>query len=809
MLKRVMPFAACVICIFALMGAPRTAHAQSQENGAVVITVTDAASHKPIDSAQVFLLGGDTPQSSLTNAKGLLVFEDLQPGSYRIEVMADGYDRTDFTNVELGEGQRVDVAVKLVSKFRTIASVVARSSVDIRTEGIDENSAQRKVSPSLSDALNKLAGVNVDDQLYGSDSAFNVSLRNADAGQTAFLIDGVHVAGAASRLTGAAQDLFSGASVNFAPSAFGSAGSVNFMTLQPTKIWSYGFTGQVGNYGATSGTWSLTGGSGKVTLALEHAAAGADLPLSGMFYADQTGKAYEHLGGWARNTDLFKANLALSPASNLKLSTMNGRGRFAGICSDFTTLSPCSEGPDNATNNRWNYETAMFESLAGHVQYDVFANLGDWNSATAMPNRAVNGVAIPYFDSSESPWFSYGAYTRVTKRRHTLSSGFYSSVQNSGVTSTYNGVARPRHVQWERNGGFWIENRIKSNDKLATTYNVSQSAATGAGTSAELGVSLTWQPAKRDTFSFSLGAGSANPVPADPSPIGDALSAQYDCYNQSVYVDGPSEPAVRQASQSYDAGWRRTFRGGFFNVDFYRRNLFGQTFRAGVPLSSEPPSLFPGGSLAAYLAQIENMWSQSTVCGAMPFNAERVYVSQMLSGLSQVDQGVTMSGQFRLGKNVMLFPTYATASAYLSSLDPRLIASGSYYAPGVQLPHRPLRTAGLTVDGALPKWHAEWLANAQFTSANNSNNLPAYTIYGAGFVVHGTYGSITVVESNIFGTHTGLFTTYQDVGPMPLQGGGTFAFSTTPLPPRSLTVQYQVRWHQHESKPAPRGSKRV
>lgn len=149
----------------------------------------------------------------------------------------------------------------------------------------------------------------------------------------------------------------------------------------------------------------------------------------------------------------------------------------------------------------------------------------------------------------------------------------------------------------------------------------------------------------------------------------------------------------------------------------------------------------------------------------------------------------------------MLFPTYATASAYLSTLDPRLVAPGSYYGAGVQLPHRPLHTAGLTVDGILPRSHAEWLVNAQFTSANNMNNLPAYTIYGAGLVLHGTLGDLTVVESNIFGTHTGLFTTYQAVNPMPLQGGGTFAFSTTPLPPRSFTVQYKIRWHQHQARP--------
>lgn len=36
---------------------------------------------------------------------------------------------------------------------------------------------------------------------------------------------------------------------------------------------------------------------------------------------------------------------------------------------------------------------------------------------------------------------------------------------------------------------------------------------------------------------------------------------------------------------------------------------------------------------------------------------------------------------------------------------------------------------------------------------------------------------------------------------MPVGGGGTFAYATTPLAPRGITLQYDVRWKQHSSKP--------
>ena len=64
-------------------------------------------------------------------------------------------------------------------------------------------------------------------------------------------------------------------------------------------------------------------------------------------------------------------------------------------------------------------------------------------------------------------------------------------------------------------------------------------------------------------------------------------------------------------------------------------------------------------------------------------------------------------------------------------------------------------------------------------------------------------GSLSLLVANIFGTHTSLFATYEGVNPMPLQGGGTFAFSTIPLQPRSITVQYQIRWRQHYKPPPP------
>lgn len=782
-----------------LLLSPCGVQAQSQENATIIVRVTDALSGSPIDNAQVFLLGGDTPQNSLTNAQGVLIF-DVPPALYHIQVKAGGYADSPSTEVDAGEGQRLSVAVKL--QLRTIASVTSHSNVSISNVGIDENSPQRKVSQSLSDALNKIAGVTVDDQIYGANSAFNISLHGADASHTGYSIDGMHVGGGAAQATNGLQDLFSGSSIDFTPSAMSSGGTVNFYTAQPSKTWSYHFTGAVGNYGNTLGSWLVTGGGGKMGFAFERTAGGKDAPLDGMYYADASGQTYEHIGGYSRIANMMKTSLTLSPVSSLKYTVMGGTNGGSYICSSLTTLLPCGQGPNSGYDSSNLMQTLGFSSLAGHVQYNLFANAGNYRYSESEPNRAVNGTPSPSFGSGEYPWFNYGLYMSSSSRRHTLSGGGYASLDTNSSTSSYNGTQTVTGSRSERYDSIWMSDKVKSNDKLALTHTISQASGTGAGSTFEVYEEMTWQPRAADAFTLGVGAGSAQPAYASSSIIGDPLSADMDCYNRSVFVEGPSDQATHQSSASYDVAWKRTWKGGFLSVDAYQNDMYGQSMRVAVPFSAMPAGIFPNGP-AAYLSQLQQIWAQPTECGAMPFDPSRVYVNQYASGIGQQNRGFTINAQVALGRNVLMYPSYAATNTYLSTLDPRLTAGGSFYALGAQLPHHPLHTAGLILDGVLPHSSIEWLANAQFTSANNSQNLPPYTIYNAGLVLHAQRGSLQLLVSNVFGTHTGLFTTYQGVDPQPVAGGGTFAFATTPLAPRTITLQYDLRWRQHTSpKPA-------
>ncbi|MFN2528984.1 MAG: carboxypeptidase regulatory-like domain-containing protein [Candidatus Baltobacteraceae bacterium] len=774
----------------------KPARAQSLTPSDIAITVRDAATSAPIDNAEVFLLGNGNSQSSLTDADGKLLFANVQPGIYRIAVQHAGYLRSEIAEFEVGQSSRVTIVAKLVSTLKEIATVTAHGSVSINQESLGADSAERKVSQSLKDALGRLAGVSIDDSNY-ENAAFNISLRNHDSSQTGTSIDGMSVSGPAAQALGAAQDLFTGATVNFSPTAGYLGGNVNFQTLQPTKTRTFNALGTIGNLGAASDSISATGSIGRLSLAAQMAMNASDFPLTGATYRDQSGRTYEHTGGHKTQAALIKFSYSLSKRASVNLGAMLANGEYDQLCQSYVTLAACGYGslPRNFNHNV--FLTLGVSTLIGNVQSTVFAGLPFGSFGNEDTGRVLSGTQLPpYFLKGSYNTLYFGAYGSITARRHTDSFGFSSANSHQGTIQTYNGAARSFAGPRATSRNLWFRDKIKANEKIAMTHGVSVASATGAGSSLILSETADWTPAKNDAFEASVSLGSAQANYQTSTALTDAPDADYDCFNRSVFVEGPNDSAVPQTSVSYDLSWRHKFRAGNWNLALYRQNASGQSLRASVPIASEPASLFPNG-LSAYLQGLQEFWTSPTVCGALPFNPARVYVTQNLSGLGQVNQGFSFSGQLRIGKNLSLFPTYTIGSTYLSSVDPRLQYPGGFYSAGMQLPKKPLRTAGLILDGVLPKSALEWLVGAQSNDVNNPNNLPAYTVFNAGVVLSPHFGgTLTLVESNIFGIHTGLFTTYQDINPRPVVGGGAFAYSTTPVAPRQWTVTWRIPWRE-------------
>lgn len=774
------------------------AAAQGLANGEILLKVTDAATHQPVDNAEVFLLGGDAPQTSLTNAQGELDLQEIPPGTYRIEVQGTGYKRTDTAQFDVLENAKVRIDIALASTLKIIASVKSQPSISISSSEIGSESSDRKVSQSLKDALNKLAGVSVDDTTYGPNSAFNISLHNHDASQTGYSINGTQIGGPQQQFLGAAQSLFSGASVNFTPTAGYLGGTINYQTLRPTKLWTYNVLSTIGNYGAGTYSFSATGTlTPRLTMAFQHAFDARDNFLSGLNYADQSGAPYLHQGSNQSRGDLLRLSYVINKRVSAYFFGTLTNASYAQICSDFTTLQPCGYGSIPTTSAHSGYSYLGLSSLIGNVQTNLNVSAPFGNYGTSQGPRVVDGVPMTAYSSTNRySGVNYNLNGSITARRHTDSLNIYTSVFHGASTQTYNGVPVSIGQPSVQYSSLSVSDRVKSNDNLAITHSLSLDSGTDAGSALVLSETADWQPRTADVYEGSVEVGSAQPSYFGRTPLDDPLSADFDCSNGSTYVDGSADPAVKQSYLNYTFSWQHTFRGGSVKLNLYRENDGGQSLRASVPIAAEPANTFPNG-LPAYLSQLYGVWNLPTVCGTIPFNPQRVYMTQRLSGMNSISQGYDISGRVPLGRNVVLLTTYTVGSTYLTSIDPRLTFPGSYYGIGLQLPHKPLRRAGLTIDAIKPRSHIEALLNAEFTDINNAGNLPAFTTFNAGLVFFPNVGTITLTESNIFGTHSGLFTQYQGIDPMSLVGGGSFAFSTTPVPPREWLITYRIPWRQH------------
>lgn len=770
------------------------------------MAVTDATTKSPVTDAVVVLLGGDVPESSFTDSRGQVTFPDTQPGSYSLDIKKDGYNSYDVADVEVGSNQHVAVTIALESStlLKTIAVVVAKNSASITSTEIGADSAERKVSMSLKNALSKIAGVAIDDSTYGPNSAFGISLLNHDESQTNYSVNGIRISGPGGGDLGSS---FTGASVNFTPTAGTTGGTINYLTAHPTKYWTYDASGTLGDFGAATEATTISGTIGRLGVALQHGFTRRDSNLSGVTFADQSGPAYLHEATSTARSDVLIANYALTPKVSLRFQEISQLSRPSAICATFTTILPCGYGPNRRTSFTESYPNVGFSALVGNAQ--IFANVNTTSyQSNSSELRSFSGAVVPYGSTYDGSGTGFSLRASISARRHRIDLESYSSSFEARSSTTYNGVPIQFPASRTRGVEAAVSLAIDANPHLALTHAFSYVSRTGSGTSVGASESVVWKPNEFDSFSGNVSLGSSEPSYASNQFVGDALSAEYDCYNRSIFTSGPQDVPVPQSSAGYALTWLHNFHGGGGSVklQLIQTDARGQYMTASVPIAAEPDSLFPGG-LGAYLASLQQVWSTSGICGSIPFTTDRIYVRDGITGLAQVNKSALLSGRIPLGRNVFALPSYTLSGAYLASLDARLAAPGSFYAVGMQLPNRPLRTAGLTFSGILTHAHLEWFANGLFTGANNGANLPAFTDYSAGLVFQSRYGTMTLVESNVFDTYGGLFTTYRGVNPMPVVGGGTFAFSTFPAQPRQWTFTWDIPWSQHIStspRPSPK-----
>jgi hypothetical protein len=803
MLRRGAVLALSLLCI--LTAAMAAVRAQS-DSGEIDIVVVDATTKHPLELARV-LLDGPVITSEITETNGKVTFTDVPDGIYRARIVKRGYNSLTSASFEVLDGRVVTVSFALASEtggLKVIGQVTAKASATISATSIDQDSAQRRLSTDLADALNKLSGVSVSTSSDDSDATQTISLEGHDPTQTQLTLDGIplNAPGSAGNLGGFATDLFQGASVHMGPTLGGLGGSVNFSTLQPTLSWITQMQLSTGSYGRWNYSVAETGSAGKLGIAVQSVQRLYPSLADGDLFEDASGLDYVHDGDSTVSGNVMTARYEFGDSNSVTGLFMNSTRNTNVIClrynGDPQTTLPCGYGPNNTDGSNVQLYSLTDNALLGATQLQTSVFSLDNSSLYNQLARYVNGEPSPngYSSDTKSTGYVVNA-TLPAQERHTISFQAYGTSSQFVTTplvpqafEVYNGSQTTQYSVLQ------ATDTIHSNDKLTLAGSAGLSTATGnAGISELASAAATWKPTTRDTYSASLALGGAAATQGRLQILSDPASLRFDCNGKVAFGSAPGEQPTRGSSNSVRVSYTHDLHGGNVSLTLYRQDQQGVL----LPVNVNGVVLNGLGELPlGYLQPVQEIYNSPAGCNAplqTPFNAQQLYMTTPISGVQRVYQGAELTGFLTLG-NLVVEPYYNLTGAVANSSSYIFTNAYSITIPGQQLPNVPLQKAGLVLDYKAPHSILEWLADAQHVSANNPNDLPAYTTYDAGVTAQLTRGTLTFAATNISNTYAGVFSSPANAVPYTTEGGYVIPNIARPLTPRTYSMTYSVKFGQ-------------
>ena len=792
---------ALLLVVFSL--APALAQSDS---GEIDIVVVDATTKQPLELARV-LLDGPVITSEITEQNGKVTFTDVPDGIYRARIVKRGYSSLTSASFEVLDGRLVTVSFALASDtggLKVIGQVTAKASATISATSIDQNSAQRRLSTDLADALNKLSGVSVSTSSDDSDATQTISLEGHDPTQTQLTLDGIplNAPGSAGNLGGFATDLFQGASVHMGPTLGGLGGAVNFSTLQPTLSWITQMQLSTGSYGRWNYSVAETGSDGKLGLAVQTVQRLYPSLADGDLFEDASGLDYVHDGDSTISGNVMTARYEFGDSNSLTGLFMNSTRNTNVIClrynGDPQTTLPCGYGPNNTDDSNVQLYSLTDNALLGATQLQASVFSLDSSSLFNQLARYVNGLPSPngYSSDTKSSGYVVNA-TLPAQARHTISFQAYGTSSQFETTPLvpqafefYNGSQTTQYSVLQGT------DTIHSSDKLTLAGSAGLSTATGnAGISELATAAATWKPTTRDTYSASYTLGGAAATQGRLQILSDPASLRFDCAGNVAFGSAPGQQPTRSSSNSARVSYTHDLHGGNVTLTLYRQVQTGVL----LPVYVNGTVLNGLGELPpGYLQQVQEIYNSPAGCNAplaTPFNAQQLYMTTPINGVQRVYQGAEITGFFTLG-NLVVEPYYNLTGAEANSTSYIFDNAYSITIPGQQLPNVPLQKAGIVLDYKAPHSMLEWLADAQHVSANNPNDLPAYTTYDAGVTAQLTRGTLTFAGTNITNTYAGVFSSPMWAVPYTTVGGTVIPNIARPLTPRTYSLTYSVKFGQ-------------
>lgn len=763
--------------------------AASPAIASIVVHIVDSAG-KPIWLAQATLFGTTTlVGTSLRD--GSITFSKVRVGNYNLRVARYGYQTVDVHGLLLNADREVDVVVRLSgTTLKQITHVSVSAKTSVNPTQISSQSVSAQLSGSTSSALAAVPGLTID-------PSGGTSLNGYPPADTTFAINGVPVSlpGTPQNIQIFNADVFDSASVS---SSAQGGGIVNFRTASPTLAWQGTLRTILSSHQGEDIAVQELGTAGNVGLSLTHAHRITPNALEGLSYSDSSGKYYPHKASDLVDGDALQLRYQFSQDNTVLASAIDLHSRFPFVCYEWTGKLPCGYGPTNYQDaHLTSYQLRDAGQLGGST-FDVTAYTNHTDNVINQSGYYVNGVNIP--TQSESVSNQLGIVASLDARFGDVSVpfSFTSSTTSTDSTGSAFGQLVPaviaRYSSQSLTGSIPILSRGRVEAHAAFVIR-SNAIAQARQTRTTAAINVSYVPSHNDSISASFSPGNLGTPIAPSAVFSQPDLLHFICSSQVAVGNGPVEVNTEALQTHATLQWHHNADRWSSEIDAYRNVQLDAPVSALVSASAVPAGLLPPDYLTRAQQQSVN------VCGESRLPSLSSIFFQVTGRANRaIYDGINASFLYTLAQRLGIGAHYAVTSARAYGLSSLLSQSESTVTAGRQLPNVPLHTAGLDLKLQFGP-RVVGLLQANYTSANNSYNLPSFVTVDAGALVTLSRGIVSVTVQNIFNAFHGPFATTNQAVPLPM-GQGAVATVAQPLMPFTLNVGYRFHVGPPEAAPS-------
>jgi outer membrane receptor protein involved in Fe transport len=820
---------AMLVCAFFACAAPARAIASSSIAGQVV----DASSGLALAGAVVRI--AQTARRTSSDAHGAFHFGDVAPGSYRLEVQAQGYQPALSTPIAVDERApaRTTLAVqRAAGNVHVIAVTSTRPSSSLQQSSVIAATLNTETLEAIGvvragDALRTLPGVNNgingDTAALGDD--INLNIRGIGQPETVATIDGHPIGyGIKGGFNYQLSPIFpfrnvqvlygSGGSNIFGVNAIG--GVVNFQTLDATSSANSIFTQGYGTFQRLASSLTTTGSDGKLGYALAYGVSGLDGPFrNAYFYQAGAQASYVDDSSVTSRAALIKFNYAFDAKTNATFTDVNSsywENKTGNGDGDYlpyqTALARCEaqNNPDPqacaGTTMGWQGSGAAWQAFNfGYQDLDVTHRAG-------AGTIGLDAFTTFYFDSQYRLNLPTPAKAKTTDMR-VQSSGTildddvagtnndftfgYSYLNNAYIYQTIS--SNPSYNSpFTNETAFFVRDVYQpQRSSLTTFFNLWAKHASATDSSyLDPRLSLLYRLTPRDVLRAAVGATTTEPtsdeidVPFTPSALalgtlqGAGGGTSYICGGLNSIGTAPSADLKPERGVDTELAYGHTWSGdSITQLQLYNVNVYNKLYATIAPLAQTGTA----GIEPSYITTADALLT--SVCGAGNYS---LGVTGTVNVGTLQARGGDLSGRWRVNQRFYVDYDWALTSSMLRNAPQQLLASNVTDIIGSQIKGVPLHTANVAFDGTVGTVDTRYTLYT--ISNNNTKNLPAYDYSNLQVsmpVLHA--GTFTVAVFNLFNQYANIAGLVGEGVPAPLNSFAP-ASAYTPLIGTAATEQF-------------------